>query len=215
MLCSRFLQRPRRIQHRLAYRVTEAGFQGMLTLYNVSLRTVLRYRGGDAGGLGGHPGRHGVPGRHHPQGLHPDGGPRSDPVQTEAAQDISFDAMVAHQLALAEILRDDPDVDAFHVQRRGGNTGRMFVVLKPRAQRTPTADQIIEQLRPKLASVPGIKAYLTNPLAINVGGQHEPKPVPVDPPGRRHGRPVPLRRRPGGEAATGCPASWTSAATCS
>jgi HAE1 family hydrophobic/amphiphilic exporter-1 len=53
----------------------------------------------------------------------------------------------------------------------GSNTGTMFLVLKPRADRKLNADQIINKLRPELAEVPGIRAYLTNPLVINVGGR--------------------------------------------
>src|SRR5207253_3158160 len=53
----------------------------------------------------------------------------------------------------------------------GINTGRMFVDLKPRAERQLTVDQVIAELRPKLAQVPGIRAYLLNQPSINLGGQ--------------------------------------------
>ena len=45
-------------------------------------------------------------------------------------------------------------------QRRAGNTGNMFIELKPLPTRRPTADQIITRLRPKLAKVEGIMLYL-------------------------------------------------------
>ena len=54
---------------------------------------------------------------------------------------------------------------------RESNTGNMFIILKPRSERKLNADQVIEELRPKLSSVPGIRAYLTNPPPINVGGR--------------------------------------------
>ena len=53
----------------------------------------------------------------------------------------------------------------------GGNTGSLFLRLKPRHERELTADQVIQNLRPKLAQVPGIRAFLQNPPAISVGGR--------------------------------------------
>src|SRR3989441_1035032 len=49
------------------------------------------------------------------------------------------------------------------------NTGRIFMRLKPRDQRPP-ADKIIEDLRPKLATVPGLKVYPQNLPTIRIGG---------------------------------------------
>jgi HAE1 family hydrophobic/amphiphilic exporter-1 len=50
------------------------------------------------------------------------------------------------------------------------NRGGGMLHLKPRAERTRTADQIIAALRPKLAQVPGIRVFLTNPPPITIGG---------------------------------------------
>src|SRR5436190_6437361 len=50
------------------------------------------------------------------------------------------------------------------------NNGRLFMRLKPRAERNLTADQIIEQLRPKLEAIPGVRVYLQNPPLISIGG---------------------------------------------
>src|SRR5665647_2046060 len=48
--------------------------------------------------------------------------------------------------------------------------GRLNVDLKPRNERTLSADEIIDELRPKLATVPGVRVFLTNPPAIRIGG---------------------------------------------
>src|SRR6185312_15273240 len=48
--------------------------------------------------------------------------------------------------------------------------GRLFITLKPRGKRL-SADAIIQELRPKLAKVPGIVVYMQNPPAIQVGGR--------------------------------------------
>src|SRR4029077_1449126 len=56
-------------------------------------------------------------------------------------------------------------------QITGANTGRLQVMLKPRKQRKLSVMQIIEELRPKLAGFPGVRAFLTAPPAIRIGGR--------------------------------------------
>jgi HAE1 family hydrophobic/amphiphilic exporter-1 len=96
---------------------------------------------------------------------------------TEGAQGISFEAMVQHQQAAAEIVRGDPNIEGFmsscgnrgnNVQ--GGNSGTLFMRLKPRDERKLSADQIVQELRPKLAQVPGIRVYPQNLPPIRLGG---------------------------------------------
>ncbi|MEF8702553.1 MAG: efflux RND transporter permease subunit [Candidatus Accumulibacter sp. UW26] len=96
---------------------------------------------------------------------------------TEGAQDVSFAAMVEHQRALAEIVAQEPDISSFMSAVGAGgvrptaNTGTLFMILKARDERHSSPDEIIQRLRPKLAEVPGIKAYLQNPPVIRIGGQ--------------------------------------------
>ena len=96
---------------------------------------------------------------------------------TEGAQDVSFASMVQHQRAVAEIVAQDPDVASFMSAVGAGgirptaNTGTVFMILKPREERNSSPDEIIQRLRPKLAAVPGIKAYMQNPPVIRIGGQ--------------------------------------------
>jgi HAE1 family hydrophobic/amphiphilic exporter-1 len=95
---------------------------------------------------------------------------------TEAAQDISFDAMRDRQQAVAEIVRKDPYVEQFMSSIGAGgsnivpNTGRMFIRLKPHDQRPPV-EKVIQELRPKLTAVPGINVYPQNLPTIRIGGQ--------------------------------------------
>jgi HAE1 family hydrophobic/amphiphilic exporter-1 len=94
---------------------------------------------------------------------------------TEAGQDISFDGMYELQQQAAAIIRTDPAVDATmsFIGATGSsqtmNLGRVLIRLKPRGQR-PTADQVMQRLRPKLQSIPGIKVYLQNLPTIRLGG---------------------------------------------
>jgi HAE1 family hydrophobic/amphiphilic exporter-1 len=95
---------------------------------------------------------------------------------TEAAQGISFEAMVRHQRALAALVRQEPNVDSFmsavgSFSGGASNTGRIFIRLKPRSQRTLSVDEVIQELRPKLAALPGIRVFMQNLPPIRIGGQ--------------------------------------------
>ena len=67
------------------------------------------------------------------------------------------------------VLAKDVNIDGYTANVMGNNA-RLNVDLKPRGQRPLSADQVIESLRPKLARIPGIRVFLTNPPAIRIGG---------------------------------------------
>jgi len=111
-----------------------------------------------------------------PKGFIPSEDRSQISIQTEGIEGISFDSMVEHQLALSRIVLADTNVEAIMSSAgsrgtSGANSGRFFVRLKDRNKRPLSADQTIEELRPKLASVPGIRAYPVNPPVINVGAR--------------------------------------------
>jgi hydrophobic/amphiphilic exporter-1 (mainly G- bacteria), HAE1 family len=94
---------------------------------------------------------------------------------TEAAQGTSFKDMVSHQQQIAAIVARDPNIAGFMSSVGGGgggsgNQGRIFLGLKPRGERL-TADEIVNELRPKLSSVPGMNVYMQVPPAIQIGGR--------------------------------------------
>jgi hydrophobic/amphiphilic exporter-1 (mainly G- bacteria), HAE1 family len=177
MMCSRFLRDPGKSAHGHIYKVSEAIFQLMLKIYDVSLLSVLRHRRLTMifSGLV-------LIATVYlfmlvPKGFIPSEDRDQIRIQTEAAQDVSFDGMKDHQLALADIIQKHPDVSRFMCSiglttsgSGGSNVGRLFLVLKPRRQRTLSADQVIEQLRSQLTAVPGIRAFVTNPPTISIGG---------------------------------------------
>ncbi len=169
MLGSRFLREPDRLHHGRIYKASEAMYQALVDLYDKSLLFVL----------------------HHrlstlllsfvvlaatvylftivPKGFIPAEDRDMIMISTETAQDISWPSLVDHSMQLAEILQKDPNVDRFLVDI--DTSSFMLVVLKPRAQRKLNVDQIIQILRPKLNSVPGIRAMPINRPPINVGGR--------------------------------------------
>ncbi len=178
MLASRFLKNQHEVHHGSIYRASERCFNLIQGFYAWSLSKVLRARlatmlvslailGGTVWIF-----------MQVPQGFIPSEDRDQIMVQTECAQDVSFEAMQAHQEAIAEVVRHDPNIERFMCSTAGGgamggsnNTGRMFLILKPRDQRDLSADELIEKLRPRLNSIPGIKVYLQNPLTIQTGGR--------------------------------------------
>jgi hydrophobic/amphiphilic exporter-1 (mainly G- bacteria), HAE1 family len=94
---------------------------------------------------------------------------------SEGGQDISFADMMRHQEQLGAIVLKDPAVD--HVAMAIGgpgyalNNGRMFITLKPREQRTASADQVIARLGPQLAKVEGASLFLQAAQDVRVGGR--------------------------------------------
>jgi multidrug efflux pump len=95
-----------------------------------------------------------------------------------AAQDVSFSAIREKMIRFVDIVQKDPAVEAATAFTGGGggrgttsNTGRMFVALKPRAERKLSADQVIARLRPKLAQVPGATLFLQATQDVRLGGR--------------------------------------------
>lgn len=174
MMCSRFL-RVQNQKHGRLYMFLEKGFEWMINVYKISLSWSLK---------------------HHklmmigsgviliitayifvkiPAGFLPSEDKSQIFVMTEASEDISFDEMVRHQLQLADIILKEPSVKGFMTSVGAGpaspasNVGRMFMHLKPISDR-PHVDKLINQLRPKLNSIPGLKVYPQNPPTIRIGG---------------------------------------------
>ena len=106
-----------------------------------------------------------------PKGLFPQQDTGSLAGGTEAPQDISFPAMKARTEALNQVLASDPNIDHFVSFMGQGNTGFSFVQLKPPGVRKLSADQVIAELRPRLARVYGINMFLQNVQDVRMGGR--------------------------------------------
>jgi len=111
-----------------------------------------------------------------PKGFIPGGDSGLLLASSEAAQGVSFEDMVKHQNAVAEIIQHDPNVASMSStvgaggRNSGGNTGTIFIVLKPLKQRV-SADEVVEELRPKVSREPGLRVIIQNPPSINIGGR--------------------------------------------
>ena len=172
MLCSRFLQASKEAEthHGRLWSLFERFFDGMLRVYDRTLQFTLRHRVAtmavSAAVLVATVYLFIVI----PKGFLPDEDQGQIFIFTEGPQGISFDSMVEHQLALTQVVLQQPWVDSFMSTAAGGNAGRIFVRMKPRNERKSAAE-IIQELRPKLASVPGINAFPQMLPPIRIGGQ--------------------------------------------
>lgn len=169
MLCSRFLRPVSEERHGKLYAVSERFFDGMLSVYDRSLRVTLKYRATtmlvSAAVLVATVYLFMIT----PKGFLPDEDTGQIFIFTEGAQGISFDGMVQHQLALTQLVMKQPWVDSFMSTAAGGNAGRLFVRLTPRKTRKSAMD-LVQELRPKLAQIPGITAYPQVLPPIRIGG---------------------------------------------
>lgn len=161
----------------LLFRITEAGFDLMLAAYAMTLRWTLRIRFLVLLLSFGFIGLTAYYLVVLPKGFLPSEDTSQLYCTTEGPEDISFFGMLEAQSRVAEIVRADDNVEALSSSVGAGgptvssNGGRMFIRLKPRHDRSMTADQILTQLRKKAAAVPGIKVYFQNPPPIRIGGR--------------------------------------------
>ncbi|MDH7500228.1 MAG: efflux RND transporter permease subunit, partial [candidate division NC10 bacterium] len=177
LLCSRFLRRHGKEQQSRLYAASEKVFQWMLNFYGWSLRVVLRHRRATmilslivliATG---------VLFVKIPKGFLPSEDTGSIFGFTEAAQGISFEAMMHHQQALAQAIQKEPYIQSVFssIGASGSwvavNSGRVFIRMKPRAERRLHVDEIIQDIRKKTAGIPGITLFLQNLPPIRIGGQ--------------------------------------------
>jgi hydrophobe/amphiphile efflux-1 (HAE1) family protein len=176
MLCARFLHHDT-TKHGLIWRVIENMFDGMLAFYRRTLDSVLR-----------HPlitllvffATMALSVHLYiiiPKGFFPIQDTGLITGFAEAGQDISPQEMARLMVQLGDVLGKDPDIAAVGAamgstgSAQTANTGRFFIGLKPRDERTTNASAIIDRLRPKLAEIEGVKLTLQPSQDITVGGR--------------------------------------------
>ncbi|MBI3706136.1 MAG: efflux RND transporter permease subunit [Proteobacteria bacterium] len=177
MLCSRFLRLPKHgVKEPWPMRLLEGGFQLMLGAYDWTLVRVLRHKrvmlvATIATIIGS-----GYLFYVIPKGFIPLEDTGFILVFTEAAEDVSFQAMVERQRQLEAVVRANPYINAYNssVGATGFsttvNSGRFFIQLKPRNER-PHATEIIQDLRRQAAPIPGIRAFFQPIQNLQIGGR--------------------------------------------
>jgi hydrophobe/amphiphile efflux-1 (HAE1) family protein len=173
MLCSRFLRHDAG-RHGRFYRATEAMFDGLVRFYERTLDVALRLRFATLMVFVATVVITVVLYSVIAKGFFPEQDTGILLGVTQGAPDISYTAMVRRQLALDRIVRADPNVQTFSSFVGAGtgqpiDNGRIIVSLKPWGQRRLTAGQVIDELRPKLARVPGAQLFLQAAQDIRIG----------------------------------------------
>ncbi|MBE3132942.1 MAG: efflux RND transporter permease subunit, partial [Acidobacteria bacterium] len=169
MLGSRFLKAPHALRHGRLYNAMEALFEGWLRGYLWSLRQAIRFKSSTMVVLALLAAGTVYLFTIIPMGFIPNVDIGQLSGQIETIEGLGFDATVAHLKDVMTVFANDANVEGYTADLHG-SSGRLTVDLKPRAQRTLDADRVIEELRPKLARIPGIRVFLTNPPAIRIGG---------------------------------------------
>jgi HAE1 family hydrophobic/amphiphilic exporter-1 len=105
-----------------------------------------------------------------PKGFFPEEDLGQISVTTEASEDTSSAALLALQEKVVSVIRADPNVQDVTSFTSGGNTGRMFLVLKPRSQRAKMPE-VLDGLRRATRAVPGIAVYLRPIQNLQLGGR--------------------------------------------
>ena len=177
MLASRLLKTHHDEKHNFFYRLSEAGFNALFAGYRAALSGVLRWRLATLCVTFISVGAAIYLFIIVPKGFFPTEDTGAIFGFIEAAQDVSFDAMIRHTQTVADAVSADPNVT--DVTASAGvspsspalNTGRLFIQLKPRDQRQLSATQIIQELRPKMARIPGVNVFFQVVQNINLGGR--------------------------------------------
>jgi HAE1 family hydrophobic/amphiphilic exporter-1 len=108
-----------------------------------------------------------------PKGLFPTDDTGQLLATTEAAEGVSFDALVEHQQEVAAVITKDPDVRSVTSSvgtTAAANQGQLTIDLKPIGERKRSADQIARDLTKAVVGVPAINVFIQNPPAISIGG---------------------------------------------
>jgi hydrophobe/amphiphile efflux-1 (HAE1) family protein len=174
MMCALFLRDEKHVQHGRVYVVIERGFTKMLDAYTYGLDFVLRHQRPTLFVFLATVATSCILYIVIPKGFFPQQDTGIIVGVTDASQDVSFDQMVLLEHKLTDVIGRDPAVaswGAFIGGSRPINNGFVVMGLKPRDERSVTADQIITRLRPQLAKVSGATVFLQASQDINVGGR--------------------------------------------
>ncbi|MGE0629421.1 MAG: efflux RND transporter permease subunit [Hyphomicrobiaceae bacterium] len=177
MICAHFIKRPPSADETLFDRVMERSLSGIVRAYARTLSVTLRHNGLMLVVMLLTVGLTVALFVKSPKGFIPQddtglmfGGMRASP-------EISFDSMVALQQQAVDIVRSDPAVAGVGASVGGGrsstvNRGRMFISLKPRAERGGISTQdVASRLRRRLARIEGLRVFVSPARDIRAGGR--------------------------------------------
>jgi hydrophobe/amphiphile efflux-1 (HAE1) family protein len=199
MMCSRLLK-SERAEHGRLYRLLEGGFDALLRLYERGLRHVLRHPFLTLMAMLGTVALTGYLYVVIPKGFFPQQDTGMIIGIAEASENISYSAMEQKMETVIATILKDPAVASIGSQIGATGTttlndGRLFIALKPESERTASADQVINRLRPRLATLEGVTVYMQAAQDITIGArvartQYQYTLVDADPAELAHWAPI-------------------------
>jgi hydrophobe/amphiphile efflux-1 (HAE1) family protein len=173
-MCAIFLRNEKATKHGRAYLLIERGFERLVASYTRGLDFVLRHQRATLIFFLITLCTSGVLYVLVPKGFFPQQDTGIIAGLSDAPQDISFAEMVRRQHLITDVLARDPDVAGWATSiggQRSVNNGFVIIGLKPRGERSASADEIINRLRARIAKVPGATLYMQAAQDLNVGGR--------------------------------------------
>jgi hydrophobe/amphiphile efflux-1 (HAE1) family protein len=176
MMCARFMQKAPE-HHGRVYRFIEGGFEALVSFYRRTLDVALHWQRVTITVFFATMALTVFMAIQIPKGFFPIQDVGMISAFMEAAQDTAPEEMMRLMKKAGAVILEDPDVAGLgtFTGSTGGantaNTARGFIVLKPRDERELSSSQIIDRLRPKLAKIEGINAFLQATQDITVGGR--------------------------------------------
>jgi hydrophobic/amphiphilic exporter-1 (mainly G- bacteria), HAE1 family len=175
MMASRFLKPIHDEHHGKLFQISENLFQGLVNGYERGLDLVLRFRFITLLVFFATVALTVYLFMIIPKGFFPQQDTGLITGVVEAAQDTSVADMARHMEELGAIVQKDPAIDHMAMRMGGnGNTlndGTMYVTLKPREERTASADQVIRRLQEQTAKVQGARLFLQSAQDVRLGGR--------------------------------------------
>jgi HAE1 family hydrophobic/amphiphilic exporter-1 len=178
MLCARVLRNHHEGEKQnIVLRMFEAGFNACLKAYEWALDRVLKYKAVTLGVTLATMAATIYLYIAIPKGFFPTEDTGFIAATTEAATDISFPAISALQAKVTDIILKDKAVDYVNPSVGPGgvnptpNTGRIYIALKPRSERTENSTAVIQRLRITANTVPGMQVTFQNVQNINITGR--------------------------------------------
>jgi multidrug efflux pump len=174
MMCAVLLKDRRNVRHNWFYRITESGFDLIHRFYERTLTLVLRHPLATLVATLATVGMTVYLYTVVPMSLFPQQDTGRLSANLQADQDTSYDTMVRLLTQFSGVVSSDPAVDAVVASIGGGgtgNTGRMFVSLKPLSERKMSSDQVIARLRGKLSHIPGATLILQAVQDVRAGAR--------------------------------------------
>ncbi|MBV9913358.1 MAG: efflux RND transporter permease subunit, partial [Sinobacteraceae bacterium] len=174
MMCALFLRDEKHRRHGPGYMWIERGFERLLQGYTRGLDFVLRHQRATLLVFLATVALSCILYVFEPKGFFPQQDTGIIAGVSDASQDVSFAEMLRLQHQLMDVVNQDPDVESWATGLGGSrpvNNGYVVISLKPRSQRTSSADEVIARLRPKIAQIKGATLFLQAAQDLNVGGR--------------------------------------------